>query len=158
MSSHKDEGPGLIRIRIPLDRTADEPGPQEDVVWAEPLGSGRYRVESCPFFASGLSRDDVIQAEVPPRQGPPVLLEVLEKGGHRTLRLSLGAAVDPGSPLVRRLFDRLTELGCAHELLRPRLAVIDLPPQVELSGVAALLHQAAQEGVLRFEWADPRPC
>ena len=60
--------------------------------------------------------------------------------------------------MVGRFFGRLTELGCSHELLRPRLAAIDLPGEVDPSSVAAVLHQAAQEGVLRFEWADPRPC
>lgn len=158
MASNLDAGHGLIRLRIPLERTDDEPGPLEDMVWAEPLGSGRYRLESCPFFAGGLSRNDVIQADVPPGQGPPVLAEVVEKGGHRTLRLSLAAAVELASPQVQQILERLSELGCGHELLRPRLAAVDLPPEAELPAVAELLQRAAQDGVLRWEWADPRPC
>ena len=81
---------GLVRVRIRLDGPAQ--GPREDAIWAEPLGSDRFRVESCPFFAYGISREDVIRA-AGAGQGEPVLEDVLEKSGHRTLRVTLDASV-----------------------------------------------------------------
>jgi hypothetical protein len=156
MAEDLETGEGLVRIRIRLDG-AGETGHAEDSVWAEPLGSERYRVESCPFFAYGISRDDVVRAADAPGDGGPFLDEVLEKGGHRTLRLTLGPSVELRSAPVQRILERLIDLGCTHELLRPRMVAIDLPPEVDLEVAAELLQEAAKAGALSWEWADPRP-
>ena len=148
---------GLVRIRVALDRAPGEPGPPEDWLWAEPLGSGRYRIESCPFFAYGVSRDDVIRAGGPGGEESPTLEDVIEKSGHRTLRLALDPAVELSMPIVQGLLERLLQHGCTHELLRPKLVAIDVPPEADLAQVAALLQDLAREGALVWEWADPRP-
>ncbi len=156
MAEDLETGEGLVRIRIRLESTG-EPGPTEDSVWAEPLGSERYRVESCPFFAYGISRDDVVRASGGPGEAGPILDDVLEKGGHRTLRLTLGPSTELRSAPVQRVLEKLIDLGCTHELLRPRLVAIDLPPEVDLEVAAELLQEAARAGALSWEWADPRP-
>ncbi|HVO18595.1 MAG TPA: DUF4265 domain-containing protein [Anaeromyxobacter sp.] len=157
MPTDLDAAEGLVRIRIVLDRAPDEAGPAEDSVWAEPLGSERFRVESCPFFAYGLSRDDVVRAAGPQGAGAPVLEDVLEKSGHRTLRLALADDAALETAPVQRLLERLVELACTHELLRPRLVAIDVPAVADLGRVAEVLQEAAGQGVLVWEWADPRP-
>ncbi len=156
MAEDLETGEGLVRIRIRLEG-AGEPGPAEDSVWAESLGSDRYRVESCPFFAYGISRDDVVRAASGAGEVGPILDDVLEKGGHRTLRLTLGNSVELRSAPVQRILEKLIDLGCTHELLRPRLVAIDLPPEVDLEVAAELLQEAARTGALSWEWADPRP-
>ncbi len=155
MAEDLETGEGLVRIRIRMEG-AGETSPAEDSVWAEPLGSDRYRVESCPFFAFGISRDDVVRAADAPGEGP-VLDDVLEKGGHRTLRLTLGPAVELRSAPVQRVLEKLIDLGCTHELLRPRLVAIDLPPEVDLEVATELLQEGTRAGALSWEWADPRP-
>jgi hypothetical protein len=156
MAEDLDTGEGLVRIRIHLEGTG-EAGPAEDAVWAEPLGSDRYRVESCPFFAYGISRDDVVRAAEAQGQAERILDDVLEKGGHRTLRLTLAPSVDLRSDPVQRILEKLIEMGCTHELLRPRLVAIDLPPEVDLETAAELLQAGSRAGALWWEWADPRP-
>jgi hypothetical protein len=143
----------LVRIRIALDRSPGEAGPDEDWLWAEPLGSGRFRLESCPFFAYGLSRDDVVSAS----GRPPWIDGVVERGGHRTLRLALdpGEALD--GPRMTLLLEGLTGLGCRREALRPKLVAIDVPPGAPLDEVARRLELASHAGALVWEWADPRP-
>ncbi len=148
---------GLVRIRVPLERPAGEAGPPDDWLWAEPLGSGRYRIESCPFFAYGVSREDVVRAGDAPGQEAPALEDIVEKGGHRTLRLALDAAVELGTPGVQALLEQLLQVGCTYELLRPKIVAIDLPPEVDLAAVADVLQAQAREGALMWEWADPRP-
>lgn len=148
---------GLVRIRVPLERPAGEAGPPDDWLWAEPLGSGRYRIESCPFFAYGVSREDVVRAGDAPGQEAPALEDIVEKGGHRTLRLALDATVELGTPGVQALLEQLLQLGCTYELLRPKIVAIDLPPEVDLAAVADVLQAQAREGALMWEWADPRP-
>ena len=46
-----------------LERESGGEGPEDEWLWAEPLGSQRFRVESTPFFAYGLSHGDVVRAE-----------------------------------------------------------------------------------------------
>lgn len=148
---------GLVRIRVPLERSSGEAGPADDWLWAEPLGSGRFRIESCPFFAYGISRDDVVRALDSAGEEAPLLEDVIEKGGHRTLRLALDPGTELSAPDIQGLLERLLELGCTHELLRPKIVAIDLPPQVDLVGVAELLQRLAADGTIVWEWADPRP-
>jgi hypothetical protein len=146
---------GLVRIHVPLERAPGDAGPEEDWLWAESLGSGRYRVESCPFFAYGISRDDVVTTTGPAET--PRLQEVVERGGHRTLRLALDGGTELDAPELAGLLERLLELGCTHEALRPKLVAIDLPPEVDVARVAELLQDGARRGRLVWEWADPRP-
>ncbi len=157
MSTELESPEALVRIRVPLDAGAGA-GPADDWVWAEPLGSGRFRVESCPFFAYGVSRDDVIVAVPPPGDESPRLEDVVEKSGHRTLRAALDPSVDVAHPRIQDLLGRLLELGCTHETLRPKLVAVDVPPAVDVGACVALLQKIGDEGVLLWEWADPRPC
>ncbi len=149
---------GLIRIRVPLERAPGERGPEHDQVWGEPLGGDRYRLESCPFFAYGVSRDDVVRAGERDEDGAPLLEHVVEKGGHRTLRVALDADATLDSPAVQELLDGLSALGCTHETLRPKIVAIDLPPEVDVAAVVLHLEALARSGLLLWEWADPRPC
>ncbi len=157
MPSELQVAEGLVRIRVPLERPAGEAGPPDDWLWAEPLGSGRYRIESCPFFAYGVSREDVVQAVAATAQEAPALEDIVEKSGHRTLRLALDASLELGAAPVQGLLERLLQLGCTYELLRPKIVAIDLPAEADLSSVAELLLARAREGALVWEWADPRP-
>ncbi len=149
---------GLVRIRIPLDTAPGEPGPDHDWLWGEPLGSDRFRVESCAFFAYGISRDDVIRAGARDREGAPLLEHVESKSGHRTVRVALDPALDLDAPEARGLLDRLVELGCTHEVMRPKIVAVDLPPDSDDAQIVALLEAGARDRWLVWEWADPRPC
>jgi hypothetical protein len=145
-----------VRIRVPLERAPGEPGPPEDWLWAEPLGSERYRIESCSFFAYGVSRDDIVRAQEG-RDGAPRFEGVIEKSGHRTLRFALDAAVELSDAPVQTLLERLLELGCTHEALRPKLVAIDLPPEADLERATEHLQALSRAGALLWEWVDPRP-
>jgi hypothetical protein len=154
MTTELESPEALVRIRVPLDGGA---GPADDWLWAEPLGSGRFRVESCPFFAYGVSRDDVVVAAAGGGDESPRLEDVIEKGGHRTLRGALDPAIGVSHARVQDLLGRLLEMGCTHEALRPKLVAVDVPPTVDVGAVVALLQPLADDGVLLWEWADPRP-
>jgi hypothetical protein len=156
MATEQETIEGLVRIRVPLE-PAPGAGPADDWLWAEPLGSDRYRVESCPFFAYGVSRDDVVWASDVEGEEAPRLEGVLEKGGHRTLRFALDPGVDVSDGTVQGLLERLLELGCTHETLRPKLVALDVPGEVDVTVVAELLQAVAADGTILWEWADPRP-
>jgi hypothetical protein len=156
MATEPQTSEALVRIRVALD--AAPPGePADDWLWGEPLGSGRFRIESTPFFAYGISRDDVVRALPAAGEEEPRLEDVLEKGGHRTLRAALDPSAELTSGAVQGLLERLLELGCTHEMLRPKLVALDVPGAVDVAVVVQLLQALADEGAILWEWADPRP-
>jgi hypothetical protein len=59
--------------------------------------------------------------------------------------------------VIQGLLERLLELGCTHETLRPKLVAIDLPREVDVTTVVELLQALAEDGAMLWEWADPRP-
>jgi len=157
MATEQETTEGLVRIRVPLEQAPGATGPADDWLWAEPLGSGRFRIESCPFFAYGISRDDVIRAAEAGGDEAPRLEDVIEKCGHRTLRLALDSEIDVTDGAIQGLLERLLELGCTHETLRPKLIALDVPREVEVTIVAELLQTLADDRTILWEWADPRP-
>ncbi len=157
MSTELETTEGLVRVRVPLEPAPETSGPSDDWLWAEPLGSGRFRIESCPFFAYGISRDDVVRTAEAVRGEAPRVEEVVEKGGHRTLRMALDPQVELGDAAVQGLLERLLEMGCTHETLRPKLVALDVPPPVDVTLVVELLQSVAEGAAVVWEWADPRP-
>jgi hypothetical protein len=157
MPTEPQTSEALVRIRVPLEAAPPGGGPADDWLWAEPLGSGRFRIESSPFFAYGISRDDVVHAAPVAGEEEPRLEDVVEKGGHRTLRVALDPAVELGDSAIQGLLERLLELGCTHESLRPKLVALDVPGEVDVGIVVQLLQALVDEGTVLWEWADPRP-
>ncbi len=157
MATEQETTEGLVRIRVPLEPAPGATGPADDWLWAEPLGSGRFRIESCPFFAYGISRDDVVRADESAGEEAPRLEDVIEKCGHRTLRLALDPAIEITDGAIQGLLERLLELGCTHETLRPKLIALDVPREVDVAVVAELLQSLADDRAILWEWADPRP-
>ena len=144
-----------VRIVVPLEREPGDAGPEDEWIWAEPLGAGRFRVESPPFFAYGLSHGDVVRAEGP--VDLPRVVDVERKSGHRTLRVALDPAFDVEREEVRALTGALERMGCAIESLPPHLLALDVPPELDVADVVGRLQAPFRDGVLIWEWADPRP-
>jgi hypothetical protein len=152
----EEEAPGgYVRLLVTLDRDAGAEGPDDEWLWAEPLGSGRFRIESTPFFAYGLSYGDVVRGSETTEL--PRLEEVERKSGHRTLRLALDAQWDLDRAEIQQFLDDLLALGCTYEAMPPKIAALDVPPDVEVGEVIARLQVQSRDGVLVWEWADPRP-
>jgi hypothetical protein len=152
----EDEAPGgYVRLLVSLEREPGGEGPDDEWLWAEPLGSERYRIESTPFFAYGLSHGDVVRAR---EEGDARRFgDVERKSGHRTLRVALDLDFELEQPPVRRILEDLLALGCTYESMPPKIVALDVPPAVDVANVVARLQTQRRDGVLVWEWADPRP-
>jgi hypothetical protein len=51
MSTELEMTEGLVRVRVPLEPPPGVAAPADDWLRAEPLGSGRFRNQSCPILA-----------------------------------------------------------------------------------------------------------
>jgi hypothetical protein len=135
------------RIRFVLTRDEDGYPPVEsELLWAEPLGNGVYRLDNIPFFVRESSlADDVETEEI---AGERVFKRTMRNGGHRTVRLLACDGHD-----VPRLRDELRVLGCTSELNQDgRLLAVDVPPSVPSATFVHFLKTGAASG--RFDYEE----
>lgn len=152
----ESEAPGgYVRLLVSLERDPGAEGLDEEWLWAEPLGTGRFRLESTPFFAYGLSHGDVVRAG--DERDMPRLAAIERKSGHRTLRIALDDGRDLEDPAIQKFLDQLLAAGCTYEAMPPKIVALDVPPEVDVAGVIGRLQTQFHDGVLVWEWADPRP-
>jgi hypothetical protein len=116
-----------------------------ETLWAFDLGDGRYRLDGISWFQYGISSRDVVAAE--PVQGQLSFTRVIEKAGHRTVRVAFDSPRTPEDPILVGLVN----LGCTFEGFNAKLFAIDVPPSCSLPKVAEFL---TNEGA-RWEHADP---
>jgi hypothetical protein len=116
--------------------------------WAVTLGSNLYRLSNVPFYAYGVSLDDIVEAAVGPDDPRPHFSRVVEKSGNRTVRV---VADDGTSAVAQEVLDSLARLGCDWEGATPTYICINIPPAAILDEVVAFLTSTG----LRWEHADP---
>lgn len=120
-----------------------------ETLWATPVGEDRYKLENSPFFAYGVSWLDVVEARED-ALGQLAMTRVVEKSGHRTVRLILD---DGDAPLTEAdgVVERLQTLGCSYEGYNRRYLSLDIPPGANFDVVVDAL---VRSGV-QWEHADP---
>lgn len=138
------ETTGMIKVGL------HAPDGEFETMWATPAGAGRYRLENSPFFAYRVSWQDVVEARPEDESGLPVVQCVVEKSGHRTLRLILSPGPNQ-APEQQRILNQVTELGCTYEAYNERYYAIDVPPGIRLEPVVEYLTRDRQE----WEYVDP---
>jgi hypothetical protein len=121
-----------------------------ETLWATPLGRNRYRLENSPFFAYSVSFLDVIEARLPSTGGFPVLRRVIEKSGHRTIRITFKLPVDK-SRKSKSILKKLEKMGCSYEGANPAFIAVNVPAEVDLSAVCDYVMTTG----LEWEHADP---
>ena len=132
------DGADLIKSEL---RTDDE----FETLWANPLGGNLYRLDNTPLFAYGVSWKDVVEA-VPQQGALPLFTRVVEKSGHRTVRVILQNADE-----LERLKSGMLALGCSFEGAWSKLIGIDIPAGASLEAVRGFL----VDGGYEWEHADP---
>ena len=121
-----------------------------EILWADPVGPDLYRLDNSPFWAYGVSWRDVVEAQ-PDSDGMLRMTRVVEKSGHRTVRVILTQGVDESSE-EQAVMDGVLALGASYEGINSKYLSIDIPPGVQLLTVASYL---TDRGV-QWEHADPR--
>lgn len=123
-----------VKILFRLIKDNDGYPPREwESMWAVPLGGGCYRLDSIPFYAVGISSEDVVAATNV--DGELLFERLVEEGGHTTVRLLCWNDAD-----VEPVRAALRDLGCASELSDIRgLIAVDVPPAVDYKRVREFL-------------------
>jgi hypothetical protein len=121
-----------------------------ETLWAIPLGDDQYELANSPFYAYGVSWQDIVLAPFNADEGFPTFERVVKKSGNHMVRVVFPIPVDSGNE-PDRILDGLEALGCSFEGLSSRYFSINIPPGIELATICDFLSEREVE----WEHADP---
>ena len=136
----------MVKITIPLPKDNLAAAATESV-YAEPQGDGSYRVKSVPFYAKGVSCEDVVEAD--PQEGTLVFKRVARHNGHSTYRIY--APSGRTAPEVESLVGRLQQMHCDIEPATDKLVGVDVLPEADIRKVYETLADAERNGMIDFQ-------
>jgi hypothetical protein len=150
-SSNDQAAAKLVKINFPLPLEDQAQGVEAENLWAEPLGGDRFRIDNIPFYAYGVSHEDVVVANQV--EGRLRFRAVAARSGHSTYRVLVK---DPGgyeSQGFQKFWARLHELGCTYEIAKRRWITIDVPPESDVFAIYRILEEGMTDGAWTFEEA-----
>ena len=81
-----EKNDGLVKVI--LDVSDETFGISGERVWASPLGNDLYEVRNTPWHTCDVNWGDVVRAVAANKNEWPKFVEVIRRGGHRTLLFS----------------------------------------------------------------------
>jgi hypothetical protein len=130
--------------------TNDDGGSDVETLWATHITADHYKLDNSPFYAYGVSWEDIVSAPFNPDEGFPTFERVVSKSGNRTVRVAFDTPVETGNE-SDRLLQGLIALGCSYEGATRKYISVNIPPGVDLDAVRSyLINQQAT-----WEHADP---
>jgi uncharacterized protein DUF4265 len=139
----------LVKVTFELE-PSDWHDHATESVWAEHLGDNKYRVKNVPFYACGVSYDDVVIAN-PNQEGQLIVQGVGQRGGHSTYRVILNP--ETTDEKFKAAWEKLESLGCTYERATERLIAIDVPPETDVYEAYSELEAGEKANVWGFEEA-----
>jgi hypothetical protein len=118
-------------------------------VWARPLGRDRYRIKNVPFYAYGVSYDDIVLAR--PKHEHLIFQGVETPSGHSTYRVILNPQTTEEK--FKTVWKNIEPLGATYERATDRLIAIDVPPEADIDKIYAALEREEKANTWGFEEA-----
>ena len=142
--SHQDED--LVKVYVELPDNEDFGG---ESFWAKPLGDDLYELRNSPWFAFDLHFYDVVRA-IPEKPGEkPRIVEVVRRGGHKTLRVFFDKGLGESEQLS--MLSQLHRWKAFHEHARGHFWAVDVEPDGDYQAVCNQLWEWEQAGKLEYE-------
>lgn len=139
----------LVKVRFVVED--DESDPYVETLWAKPIGQDLYQLDNSPFYAYGVSWQDVVEAKLETVEDAiPSFTSIVRKSGNKTVRICFENRADESSE-AKGILDSLVKMGCSYEGANPSYIAVNIPPDVDLADVRNYLTQAA----VQWEHADP---
>ncbi|MDP8979751.1 MAG: DUF4265 domain-containing protein [Acidobacteriota bacterium] len=149
------------RIKILFELKRGEDGyPPADIeqLWALPLGNNLFKIDNIPFFVTGISCEDVVEASAD-SEGELRYKSLVTSSPHNTLRVILFRESPDTRPLADRVSDlrsQLARIGCSTELSHmPGLVAVDADP-ASINNVIGVLQSGEKANLWEYEEAALR--
>ena len=125
-------------------------GHDSESVWAEHVGDGKYKIKNSPFFAKGISFEDVVS--VLEKDDMLVFEKTIISAGHSTYRILVK---EQDVPIPFNIYWKpIEKLGCSFEEnieMALRMYAVDVPSTTDIYQVYSLLEAGETAGVWDFE-------
>jgi hypothetical protein len=135
----------LVKVKFVLD-PEEWHGSATETLWAAPVGQNQYRLENSPFYAFGVSYQDVVAAQRTDNELE--FVSVVSRGGHSTYRILVQSK---SRAEFEKLWKPIQETGCTYEGGSPPLLSIDVPSNADIHLVYRLLEAGEAAGAWSFE-------
>ncbi|WP_162799478.1 DUF4265 domain-containing protein [Nocardioides sp. 616] len=141
-----------VKVRFVLDRDGSGwPPAESEGLWAQPLGSERFRLDNTPWFVRGVAADDVVEAK-PDDAGVLWFVRLAERGERVVVRV----IPRPDGPLNgdrQAVVDAFTPFGISGEgMATPvNMVALDIGPEAPLASVKDLLERGEADGRWNYE-------
>ncbi len=124
-------------------------GHTSESMWATRLDDGLYKVKNSPFFARGISYEDIV--EVKQRDGVNLFLRTVFPSGRSTYRIILGENTTDAQ--FERFWGALEAEGCTYEhgYFGYIMYSVDVPKEADVQKVFAFLNEGVSQKVWDFE-------
>ncbi|HEY3218257.1 MAG TPA: DUF4265 domain-containing protein [Candidatus Limnocylindria bacterium] len=132
----------LVKIRTTIDDTGER-------MWAIDLGGDLYQVDNIPFFAYDLHCGDVVRALAPDDDHVPVIVRIVRRGGHKTLRIVFQATCSADERT--RILSDLRAREVAYEGMTADYFALDAEPTADYPAVCGFLFELERRGLLLYE-------
>ena len=145
----------LVKVRFELDSSAWH-GHGSETLWAAPIATAPrcFRLANSPFFVTGISQMDVVEAADGEDRRIVEFNRVVERGGHSTYML----LVEAEDASYRLHWNVLEQKGCTYESTHIDLSIgmrlllsVDVPPSADLHEVYRTLERGEAEGIWEFQ-------
>ncbi|MDD1611425.1 MAG: DUF4265 domain-containing protein [Methylococcaceae bacterium] len=142
-----DSESNLVKIYFYLEQDDDGyPPVATESLWARELQDNMYCIDNIPFYAKGVSLNDIVTAK-PNEENLLFFRKIIQPSGHSTIRVIIFEDAD-----VSSWQHELEKFGCASEKdYLPQLISVDIPPTVDIQNVWALLEEGLHNDQLEYE-------
>ncbi|MET9537356.1 DUF4265 domain-containing protein [Streptomyces sp. NPDC006553] len=123
-------------------------------IWLGHREDGLFVMQCAPFRIYGLSLFDVVRLDE-----DDMLVEVVAKGGHRTMRALVKAGLEPQvfETLTGEIASWAANEGFAIEWSGDRHAAVNIPGDRDANSLEAFMNAQEEAGMLFWEWSDSQP-
>jgi len=149
MRQNNDSDEPDVKVRVRLLGSALQSGYDSETLWAEPLGTNRYRIWNLPVFAYNLDLRDIVECEPDAEGGLPIVTRVVEKGDCFTIRLFFTESATDEQ--IQGVLDLLSERRAMFEKYSTHLWAVGLRSLQDYEWVGLALDPFVTDGILTFE-------
>lgn len=136
---------GLILIQI---NQVEGNRQASNTTWAKPLGDDLYEISHPLSLISGFDVGDVVRAIASSDQATPTVIEMVQKGGYKTLHVSFIKSVSIADQQV--ILDELSMRNATCEMSFERFYTVVVPKDNH-DAICEYLRPLAAAAILRFE-------
>ncbi|HEY0306799.1 MAG TPA: DUF4265 domain-containing protein [Acidobacteriaceae bacterium] len=137
-------------VKIVIEVSDPDFGVSGESLWARPLGNDLYEIENSPWHTLEINYKDIVRAIAPDDDSKPVFVEVVRRGGHRSIHIYF---LEDGLIQSDDILKGVNTLGATWEGMDKRLYAVDLAPTVEFDTIADYLEEFQKKNLIELRYA-----